>query len=842
MYTLLLISLIDTQPAPTISHVSTWAASLILEIIILGASLAVYTDEHREPKARDPNGGQLRKGVTQWEAIEVTIDLVRILFLVALLAFFALFVLLRFSKQREAAKAEHASAQERTGLLNGHAENGSANGYGSTPVVKQPHEDAGWVRPTTIPSKSWWEYIRGYSLFFPYIWPSKSRRLQVTLIVCFALVMVARVINVLVPYQVGVITNILTQEEGRRRGIPWGQICLFIFFRILQGNNGLIGASRSALWIPIQQNSYQELSTAAFEHVHSLSLDFHLGKKTGEVLSALGKGASITQFLDMVTFQVVPMLIDLVIAIIYFLVAFDAYYALVVAIVTLIYLYLTIRLAQWRADIRRQMVNASRQEDAVKNDSMVSYETVKYFNAEQYEFNRYRGAVQEYQKSEKKVSISLQIMNVSQNLIFMLGLLITCFIAAYQVSIGQRKVGAFVALLTYMAQLQGPLNFFGTFYRSIQSQMINAERLLELFKERPTVVDSPTATVLPRCRGAIRFSDVKFAYDSRRPALNGLDFECAPGTTTALVGESGGGKSTVFRILFRFYNITSGAIQVDSHDVRDITIDSLRQHMGVVPQDTVLFNESIMYNLRYANPSATDQEVHDACKAASIHDRILGFPDGYSARVGERGLKLSGGEKQRIAIARTIIKDPRIILLDEATAALDTGTEQHIQAALHRLSQGRTTLIIAHRLSTITTADQILVLHQGRVAERGTHEQLLAKQGRYASMWSKQIDAQKAEDEAKALSDRAEQLRQEIQGRDAESSSSSQSGDDPNGGRSGGRGRSNTAPASGNPRLSGRFGGAAAHMHYGLEGHHGYGHGRHDSGDPHGQGHGQGHD
>lgn len=495
-----------------------------------------------------------------------------------------------------------------------------------------------------------------------------------------------------------------------------------------------------------------------------------------------------------------PMLVDLVVAIGYFLVEFDAYYALVVAVMTFVYLYLTIRLAQWRAEMRRRMVNAQRQEDAVKNDSMVSYETVKYFNAEPYEFGRYRGAVREQQAAEYVVYTSLSIMNVSQNMVFMLGLLVTCFVAAYQVSIGQRKVGDFVALLTYMAQLQGPLNFFGTFYRAIQSSMINAERLLELFKERPTVVDSPTATELPSCQGAIRFSDVRFSYDSRRPALNGLNFECAPGTTTALVGESGGGKSTIFRILFRFYNITSGAIQVDSHDVRDITIDSLRRHMGVVPQDTVLFNESIMYNLKYANPSVTDEQVYDACRAASIHDRIESFPDGYNARVGERGLKLSGGEKQRIAIARTIIKDPRIILLDEATAALDTGTEQHIQAALHRLSQGRTTLIIAHRLSTITTADQILVLHQGQVVERGTHEQLLQMNGKYASMWSKQIDAQKWEEEAKVLSDRAEQLRQEMQGQADSASHSGDEGDSTRG-AGGGRGRSNTAPASGNPGL-----------------------------------------
>jgi ATP-binding cassette, subfamily B, vacuolar membrane transporter HMT1/ACLQ len=386
---------------------------------------------------------------------------------------------------------------------------------------------------------------------------------------------------------------------------------------------------------------------------------------------------------------------------------------------------------------------------------MVSYETVKYFNAETYEFNRYRDAVKAYQKAEYQVLFSLNIMNVTQNMVFTVGLLVSCFICAYQVTADLRKVGSFVALLAYMAQLQGPLNFFGTFYRSIQSAMINSERMLELFKEHPTVIDNPNAKILPPCDGEIRFEDVHFSYDVRKPALNGLSFVSPPGTTTALVGESGGGKSTVFRLLFRFYNAESGSIKIDGHDVRDTTIDSVRKNIGVVPQDTVLFNETLMYNLKYANPRATDEQVYDACRAASIHEKILSFPDGYATKVGERGLRLSGGEKQRVAIARTILKDPKIILLDEATAALDSRTEQNIQSALQQLSKGRTMLVIAHRLSTITNADQILCLHEGAVVERGSHTELLKKKGRYASMWKKQIRAEKADKEAKALRDAA---------------------------------------------------------------------------------------
>ena len=765
VYALLLIILLDSKTSPYLAHLVTWSVATVMEILLLVASFGVYTQPHREPKVGDPEGGEMRRDMTDWEILEVTVDLVRIILLLALIAFYTLFVLLRGHKTRKNAREE-----ERTALLAEHREeNGSAiaapNGYGATNgKVHGPHgshdSPAGWEKPSAPQTRGWWEYIRAYAVFLPYIWPYKDRKLQVNFVICFFIVFLQRIIQVAVPYQAGVITNILAGEKGESY-TPWGAISLYIGFRLFQGSNGLLGAARQILWIPIEQYSYRELSVAAFEHVHQLSLEFHLGKKTGEVLSALWKGSSLNTFLESVTFQVLPMLVDLAVAVGYFLIRFDAYYALVIAVVTFWYIYITIRMASWRADIRRQATNASREEDAVKNDSMMSYETVKYFNAEAYEFKRYRDAVLKYQRAEYLVTFSLALMNTIQNLVFMFGLIVACFIAAYQVTTRQLKVGDFVVLLTYMTQLQGPLNFFGTFYRMIQNNMINSERMLELFKENPTVVDSPEAQELPLCEGEIRYNEVQFAYDARKPALQGLSFVCRPGTTTALVGESGGGKSTVFRLLFRFYNAQSGTIQIDGHDTESVTIDSLRRHIGVVPQDTVLFNESLMYNLKYSRQSATDEEVFEACRAASIHDKILGFPDGYETKVGERGLRLSGGEKQRVAIARTIIKDPRIILLDEATAALDTETEEHIQEALQTLAKGRTMLVIAHRLSTITECDQILVLHQGRVAERGTHTELLALKGRYSGMWRKQVRAQKAAQEARLLKDKADRLRRE---------------------------------------------------------------------------------
>ncbi|KAI5793306.1 hypothetical protein EDC01DRAFT_92199 [Geopyxis carbonaria] len=743
IYAVLLISQIDSRLHPTCPHLFTWIVALVGEALVVAIRIVAY----EQALGKKPQKKQhIRWG--SWEIVDLSICCLRILFLLLLIGIYLCFIVVPSSEPKE-----NADSEETTGLLGG---NGHANGadYGATNGKPGPaaNTQAGWARRTEVGKQSWWEYLRGYTIFFPYLWPSKQRRLQVLMLICVVLVILQRVINVLVPDQLGRVTNILSGEYGEKPRLPWIQISLYIFYRFLQGNMGILGAMRSALWIPIGQYSYQALSTSSFEHVHSLSLDFHLGKKTGEVLSALSKGSAINSFLESVTFQVVPMLVDLVVAIGYFFIKFDAYYALIVAVVTFLYLYLTVRMAQWRADIRREMVNKSREQDAVKNDSMVAYETVKYFNAEVYEFGRFRNAVQAFQRAEYKVNITLNIMNVSQSVVFTLGLLVACFLSAYQVTTGQTEVGKFVTLLTYLAQLQGPLQFFGTFYRSIQSSMINSERMLELFKEQPTVVDQPDAKKLEECSGEIAFKDVHFSYDSRKQALKGLNFVAKPGTTTAFVGESGGGKTTILRLLFRFYNVEGGAIEVDGHDVRDITIDSLRRHVGVVPQDTVLFNETVMYNLRYANVNATDEMVFDACRAASIHDKIMGFPDGYNTRVGERGLRLSGGEKQRVAIARTILKNPKIILLDEATAALDSETEQNIQHALTALSKGRTTLVIAHRLSTITTADQILCIQEGKIAEMGTHEELLALGKVYKGMWSKQIRAEKVQ-KAKALLD-----------------------------------------------------------------------------------------
>ena len=748
-------------------------------MIILGSVLNIYTKPHHEPKVGDQTGGKLRKDITGWEVFEVIVYFVRAVIVVGLIILYTVLRIAARKPEDTAGTTSEATQPLLDGLNGSPRSNGHANGhtYG-TNQSSMPHskeQPDAWAKPTETPIVTWYSYLKGFAVLLPYLWPRKSIKLQVLALSCFCLMAAQRVINVFVPIYSGKMTDALSGDGDHDVRAPWIVITIYILFRWLQGGQGILGAARSILWVPVEQYSYRAISTAAFEHVHSLSAEFHTGKRTGELISALNKGSAINSFLEMVTFNVGPMIFDLIVAIAYLTYKFDVYLGLVVAITTFLYIYVTIRIASWRVTLRRNYTNADREMEAVKNDSLHSWDTVKYFNAEEYEFDRYRESIKVMQGFEFFVEVTLALMNTVQGTLFMIALLSVCFIEAYQVSVGYQTVGNFVTLLIYMAQLQSPLNFFGTFYRAIQNNLINAERMLELFKEQPNVTDRPDAEDLHDCKGDIVFDHVSFSYDKQKSALKDFSFRCAPGTTTALVGESGGGKTTVLRLLFRYYNPGTGQIRVDGRDVNDITIDSLRRNIGVVPQDCNMFNESILYNLRYANQDATDKQIFDACRAASIHDRILQFTDGYDTKVGERGVKLSGGERQRVAIARTILKDPKITLLDEATAALDTETEERIQDALRILAKGRTMLIIAHRLSTIVEADQILVLSGGTVVERGTHSELIEADGKYASMWRKQSRARKAAVEADMLRKQAQRT-EEAAGIDSASVSEEEAG------------------------------------------------------------------
>ncbi|KAB8274682.1 P-loop containing nucleoside triphosphate hydrolase protein [Aspergillus minisclerotigenes] len=587
----------------------------------------------------------------------------------------------------------------------------------------------------------WLDYVVGFSTLFPFLWPSDSRRLQLRAIFCFVLLVIQRVVNILVPHQLGIVVAHLGSGT-----IPYQKIAIYIALRALQGQQGVIGSIRALLWIPVSQSTYRRLTSSAFEHVLSLSLEFHLGKRIGEVMSALSKGSALNTFLDGLVFQLFPMVADLWIAALYFLIQFDAFYSLIVITVTWLYLFVTIYMAKYRGRARREMVNREREMEAAKTDALMSYETVHHNSAVPHEINRFNRLVQAFQKAEYFVFFSLNLLNATQNLLFTAGVAIVCLLCAYQISADMQQVAMFVTLLTYLAQLQAPLNFFGSFYTQVQNNLVDAERMLALFKEKPLVQDRDGAIDLNTCAGRVEFTHVNFAYDERRPALQDVSFTVEPGTSTAIVGESGSGKSTILKLLFRFYDVAAGSVRFDGVDARDMTIASLRSHLGVVPQDTILFNDTLLYNLLYARPQATMEEVYAACRAASIHDRIMSFPDGYETKVGERGLRLSGGEKQRIAIARTFLRSPQILLLDEATASLDSQTERQIQGALDNIAKGRTTITIAHRLSTITKANQIIVLHQGRIVEKGTHEELLAANGMYSQMWAKQTKAKEKKD------------------------------------------------------------------------------------------------
>ncbi|KAG2210102.1 hypothetical protein INT46_010307 [Mucor plumbeus] len=619
----------------------------------------------------------------------------------------------------------------------------------TTTIHSQQHHHYGSTTITTttitITESPFSGFTGKMKKLLPFIWPHHDLKLQLYVLLCFFIMGVGFVVNLLAPRQIGRIVDNL--REGQ---FSWLPIVAYIGLKFLQGGSGVLQSIQNWLWIPIGQYTTREISLKVFNHLHSLSLGFHINRKTGEVLRVMDRGtSSVVSLLNQILFQIFPVWANIILVTLFTTYMYAPSFGLIVFVTMILYMYVTIAVTEWRTKYRRSMIELDNNARTKAVDSLLNFETVKYYNAENFELDRYKYAILKYQQADWKSSVSLNVLNLAQNAIITGGLLSGCLLFAYQVSKGQLSPGDFVAFNMYMMQLYTPasiiLHWFGTYYRMIQSNFIDMEKMLALLEEDQTVKDAPNAKELQISQGHVVFDNVTFAYDKRQTALNGISFSIPKGATVALVGPSGGGKSTILRLLFRFYDPRSGHIYIDGQDIRQVTQLSLRKKIGVVPQDTVLFNESIYYNIQYGDVNADDTQIKRAAKAAQIHDKIESFPDGYETKVGERGLRLSGGEKQRVAIARTILKNPPIILLDEATSALDTTTERHIQQALADMTKDRTTLVIAHRLSTIVNADLILVVKDGKVVEKGSHEELIKKAtlsndgGVYYEMWQKQL-------------------------------------------------------------------------------------------------------
>jgi ATP-binding cassette subfamily B protein len=504
------------------------------------------------------------------------------------------------------------------------------------------------------------------------------------------------------------------------------------------GSTGF-GELRDALFVRVGQRALRKLALETFTHIHRLSLRYHITRKTGGLSRIIERGVKGVDFLlRFMLLSIGPLILELSMVTAIFALVFDWRYAVVVAVTIAFYITYTVKVTEWRVRIRRQMNDQDTDANQKAVDSLLNYETVKYFAAEAREAARYDAAMRGYETAAVKTGLSLSALNFGQALIISTGLVIVMAMAAAGVQSGALTVGDFVMVNAYMIQITMPLGFLGTVYREIRQALVDMGEMFDLLEQPAEVTDLPGAPALAVSGGAVTLEAVEFGYDADRPILKGVSLEIAAGQTVAIVGPSGSGKSTIARLLFRFYDVTGGAIRIDGQDLRAVRLDSLHAAIGVVPQDTVLFNDTIGYNIAYGRPDAAEAEVIAAAKAAKIHDFIASLPEGYETRVGERGLKLSGGEKQRVGIARTLLKDPPILILDEATSALDTQTERDIQESLKAMGQGRTVITIAHRLSTIADADRIVVLEAGVVVEEGRHDDLLARGGRYGAMWARQ--------------------------------------------------------------------------------------------------------
>ncbi|RXH04833.1 ABCB family ABC transporter ATP-binding protein/permease [Bradyrhizobium vignae] len=596
---------------------------------------------------------------------------------------------------------------------------------------------------------------------WPYIWPGDRFDLKMRVVWSLVLLLAAKLITLAVPFSFKWATDALTgantapvQADNWHLWVVASPLLLTASYGAMRILMAVLTQWRDGIFARVAMHAVRKLATITFIHMHELSLRFHLERKTGGLTRVLERGREgIEVIVRMVILQLIPTIVEVSLLLAVLLWQFDWRYVVATLITVALYMYYTYIATEWRIGIRRKMNDSDTEANTKAIDSLLNYETVKYFGAEAREAQRYDKSVERYEEASIRTYTSLAVLNTGQAVIFTLGLTATMLMCAIGVRNGTNTVGDFVLINAMMIQLYQPLNFMGMVYREIKQAIIDIEKMFNVLGREAEIKDAPDAKPLVISAGTVRFEDVRFAYEPTRPILKGISFEVPAGKTIAIVGPSGAGKSTISRLLFRLYDVSGGKILIDGQDIRNVMQASLRASIGMVPQDTVLFNDTIRYNIRYGRWDASDAEVEEAARLAQIDHFIRMAPKGYETQVGERGLKLSGGEKQRVAIARTVLKAPPILVLDEATSALDTHTEHEIQGALDRVAKNRTSLVIAHRLSTIVGADEIIVLDQGRIAERGTHAKLLAQGGLYASMWNRQREAEAAREKLAKMAD-----------------------------------------------------------------------------------------